>query len=74
MAKTLDFYRYVSTDKARRFMQGVYHKDGYKWATNGRIAVKVKTDYPEKFEGKIVSKELTYIEGQFPNCSKVFPI
>ena len=73
MAKTLDFYKYVSQDKCRAFMCGVYHKDGYKWATNGFIAVKVKTDYPEKFEDKIVSKELTYIDGQFPNVQKVIP-
>lgn len=73
MKKELDFYRYVSYDKARRFMQGVYHKDGYKWATNGTVMVKVKADYPEKFENKIVSKELTYIDGQFPNCSRVIP-
>ena len=73
MAKTLDFYKYVSQDKCRAFMCGVYHKDGYKWATNGFVAVKVKTDYPEKFEDKIVSKELTYIDGQFPNVQKVIP-
>jgi hypothetical protein len=71
--KTLDFYKYVSTDKTRKFMTGVYHKDGYKYATNGCVAIKIKADYPDKFEDKIVSPELTYIDGQFPNIAKVIP-
>lgn len=73
MKKTLDFYRYVSKDKCRYFMTGVYHKDGYKWATNGCVALKVKEDYPEKFEGKIVTEQLTYVDGQFPNVQKIIP-
>lgn len=73
MKKELDFYKYVSSDKARTFMQGVYHKDGYKYATDGKVAIKIKADYPEKFEDKIVSAELTYIDGNFPKVQKVIP-
>ena len=73
MAKTLDFYKFVSSDRCRLFLTGVYYKDGIKWATNGCVALKIKESYPEKFEDKIVSKELTYIEGKFPNVQKVIP-
>lgn len=74
--KELDFYKFVSSPKAftrRPFIEGVYHENGYKIATNGKVLVKVKADYPKKFELQTVSKELTYIDGQFPNYTRVIP-
>lgn len=74
MAKKLDFYKYVvdATDN-RKFITGVHYKDGYAEATNGVVCIKIKTDYSEKWEDKIVSKELAYIDGQFPNIERVIP-
>lgn len=74
--KELDFYKFVSSPKAftrRPFIEGVYHENGYKIATDGKVLVKIKVDYPKKFELQIVSKELTYLDGQFPNYTKVIP-
>ena len=71
--KTLDFYKYVSTDQTRYFMNGVYHEEGFKIATNGNVLVMAKFDYDSKFEKVILSKKLTQIKGQFPNYKKVIP-
>lgn len=71
--KKLDFYKFVSTNKVRVCLTGVYHKDGYKWATNGKALIKAAESYPAKFEGKIISKEQTYIDAQFPDCKRVIP-
>ena len=70
-ASILDF---VSKDKNRRFMQGVFYEDGFAIATDGRVLIKQKTSYPAEYEGKIIDptngKE---IEGQYPNYKRVFP-
>lgn len=72
--KKLNFYKYVyQGGKEREFMRGVYHKDGFKFATDGKVAIKIKSDYPEEFEDKIISKEQTVIDGRFPNVAKVIP-
>lgn len=69
----LDFFNFVSSDGFHRNMEGVYHEKGYKIATDGRILVMAKADYEKRFEGVILSKELTPIEGSFPNYKRVLP-
>lgn len=70
-ASIIDF---VSKDENRYFMTGVYYENGFAVATNGRVLIKLKTNYPSEYEGKIINpsngKE---IDGQFPNYKKVFP-
>lgn len=70
-ASIIDF---VSKDENRYFMTGVYYENGIAVATNGRVLIKLKTNYPSEYEGKIINpsngKE---IDGQFPNYKKVFP-
>lgn len=71
--KALDLYKFVSTDKKRYFMNGVYHEDGFKIATNGSILAMVKSDYEEKLEKVILHKSLIPIEGNYPNYKRVIP-
>lgn len=69
----LDFFNFVSSDGFHRNMEGVYHEKGYKIATDARILVMAKASYESRFEGVILSKELTPIEGSFPNYKRVLP-
>ena len=73
-AKALDFFKFTVGDKdTRYFLNGVYHEEGFKIATNGRILVMVKSDYEEKFEKVILHKSLVPIEGNFPNYKRIIP-
>lgn len=54
----------------REYASYIYHKNGYKYATNSFILVKLKEDYPEEYELKSVNKkEMT--ERQYPNADKL---
>lgn len=72
-AKVFDFFKVVSVDPTRLFMQGVFHENGFKIATNGRVMAMARAEYEPRFEGVILSKQLVPIEGQFPNYKKVIP-
>ena len=60
-------------DTYRPVFTGVYYKDGYLYATNGLIAVKVKQEYRSELEGKIIDKNGLKINGIFPNVNNVIP-
>ena len=51
-ASIIDF---VSKDENRYFMTGVYYENGFAVATNGRVLIKLKTNYPSEYEGKIIA-------------------
>lgn len=65
---------FVSTDKTRYFMTGIFYEKGFAIATDGRMLIKLKKDYPAEWEGKIIDPNtLKEIEGTFPAYEKVFP-
>ena len=65
---------FVSTDKNRLFMNGIFYEKGFAVATDGRMLIKLKKDYPSEWEGKIIAPNTgKEIEGQFPSYEKVFP-
>jgi|GEM_PF-3834771 len=65
---------FVSTDKNRYFMTGIFYEKGFAIATDGRMLIKLKKDYPAAWEGKIIDPNtLKVIEGTFPAYEKVFP-
>ncbi len=65
---------FVSTDKTRYFMTGIFYEKGFAIATDGRMLIKLKKDYPAAWEGKIIDPNtLREIEGTFPAYEKVFP-
>ena len=72
MAK-INYYDFVSVDERRYFMMGIYHKDGLKVMTDGRILLAVKENYDPDLEGVILSKEASKINGEFPSWKKVVP-
>ena len=76
MAK-IDPYKFVETDKkalsVRPYFAGVYYKDGYLYATDAHIALKMRSDYPKSYEGKIIKKDGTEIKGKYPNINSVIP-
>lgn len=68
-----DFYKYVAKDKSRPIMSGILHDKGQKVASDSRILIAKKEDYPEEYEGKILGKDGNFIEAKFPNYESVFP-
>ena len=68
-----DLFKYVSKDKIRPNLMGVYHDGGYKVATDSRLLVAVEEQYDESFEGKILSKTGEFIEWRYPSWRSVLP-
>lgn len=65
---------FVCTDGSRYLMTGIFYEKGFAIATDGRMFIKLKKDYPAEWEGKIVDPNtLKVIEGTFPAYEKVFP-
>ena len=65
---------FTSKDQSRYFMTGIYYEKGFAIATNGKILIKLKKDYPAEWEGKIIDPNtLKVIDGKFPAYEKVFP-
>lgn len=76
MAK-IDPYKWTNGEKPlkslRKGLTGVYHKDGYKQASNGFVYVQLKEDYPKQYEGKVVYKDGTVINADPPKYQNVLP-
>lgn len=69
----VDLYDYVGKDKQRVMLNGIYHKDGKIYATDGRILCRCVCDYDSKYEDKVVGKDGKIIEGRYPNADSVIP-
>lgn len=72
----LNLYKYVSTDKLKPVLQGVFHEDGYQIATDRMLMVKVKSDYSDTLEKKVLDKKgeiinATYLEKPYVNYQHV---
>lgn len=73
-AKKASILDFVSTDSTRYFMNGIFYEKGFAIATDGRVLIKQKMNYPAEYEGKLVNpKDGTFIDGEFPKYEKVFP-
>ena len=57
----IDPWKFVQKDKdlneLKPSLSGIYHKNGYIYATDAHILVKYKSDYPKQYEGKIIGKD-----------------
>jgi len=71
----LNFYKYTCKKKdVRKPMTCVYHDHGYKVATDGRILLAAKMEYPTALEGKMVDCDgIVMSEGRYPNWRYVLP-
>lgn len=67
----LNLYKYVSTDKRKPALQGVFHEDGYQIATNSMIMIKVKSDYPDTVEKKVLGKKGKIINAPYVKYQSV---
>lgn len=67
------FYDFVVKEKYREVMQGVYHDDGFKVASEGHILIAIREEYDKDFEGKILAKDGSFIEGRYPKWRSVIP-
>lgn len=71
--KKVSISDFVSTDETRYFMNGIFYENGFAIATNGKILIKQKKDYPAEWEGKIIHPQTgKEIDGQFPAYKNLF--
>lgn len=70
----LDLYSFASKDKLRlEAMMGIYHKNGYKYSTDAYALIRVKAEYNESLEGKILFKDGTIKELHVPDYNRCIP-
>jgi hypothetical protein len=72
-----NLYDFCAKDNLRPAMVGVYHKDGYKYATDAYILCKLKQDYKPELEDNIVLKDGSILPKdeyiRVPNYNGVIP-
>jgi hypothetical protein len=68
-----DLSKYVSNQIITESLTGIFNENGFRIATNGHILCAIDNDYPDEFEGKIVSPKGQIIEGKFPVWQSVLP-
>lgn len=68
-----NWYNYVDKEVTRPATRGIYHERGYKVATDSYILIAEFCDYANELEGKILSKDGTFIDRRFPNWQAVIP-
>lgn len=74
MKTKINFFNYTLKDAKRPVFGTVYHECGYKIATDKRIMLYIKEDYPEEYEKKMLQKNGTFLsEGRYPNYISVIP-
>ncbi|MBR5198538.1 MAG: hypothetical protein IKW20_01755, partial [Bacteroidales bacterium] len=72
LIKKTEVKDFVGTDNTRPVMTGVYRANGYEYASDSMILVKVKAEYPAEQEGKIISvKTSKEIQGRYPDADGV---
>ena len=69
-----DIYKYVSKDKTRERLQGVYYNNGDIVATDSYLLVVLQNQkYNPAYEGKIIGKSGEIFEGKYPNYKSIMP-
>ena len=74
-AKKPDPFQFVWSDEKdtkHRPLEGVYHSDGMIIASDDRILLAVKSEYPSELEGKITDKQGQVIEHKYANWKSPF--
>ena len=62
-----DLARFVNKNSNYEYAKGIYHKDGYRYVTDGIVLVSVKSEYDATYEDKIISPKGEIIDARFPN-------
>ena len=63
---------FVSDDKNRPVLTGVYHSNGMISASDGLVLISEEKKYPKKDEG-LIKSENGIIDGKYPSVEKVIP-
>lgn len=68
-----NLYDFCAKDPLRPVMEGIYHKDGFKVASNAKILVMLKDEYDNELESKIIDRNGQEVQGRYPNYLAVIP-
>lgn len=68
-----NLYDFCAKDPLRPVMEGIYHKDGFKVASNAKILVMLKDEYDNELESKIIDRNGNEVEGRYPNYLAIIP-
>lgn len=68
-----NLYDFCAKDPLRPVMEGIYHKDGFKVASNAKVLAMLKDEYDAKLESKIIDRNGKEVEGRYPNYLAVMP-
>lgn len=61
-AGKFNIYNYVADDNIRPQMNGVFHDEGFKVASNSHILMALKDEYPKEYEGSVLYKDGSFYE------------
>ena len=69
-----DFVIKGNANYVNKSITNLLYKDGFVYGTDGKVLIKIKSDYAEEMEGKIIDRKGKLSDGvNFPNCEKVIP-
>lgn len=68
-----DIYDFCNKKGIFDYTTGVMHKDGFKLATNGSLAIKVKAAYVPEWENKVINKKGETVSCAYPNFETIRP-
>lgn len=68
-----DLYDIASKDETRPVMQGIYHDNGFKVASDEHVLVAVKSDYDEALEHHVIGRDGRDILGKYPRWNVILP-
>ena len=60
-------------DNYRPVMTAVHYENGFAYATDGHIAIKLKQDYAPELEGKTINKKGEELKDTYPNVDACTP-
>lgn len=60
-------------DRYRPIFNGVHYEDGYMYATDGYLAIKIKQEYAPELERKTIDRQGEELGENFPNVNNVLP-
>jgi hypothetical protein len=69
----LDLSKFVGKDPQRPAMNGIFHENGLKVATDSSMIVAIYSHYKPECEGKIITPKGEIIDGKYPNWKSVIP-
>ena len=68
-----DIYDFCNKKGIYSYSTGVMHKDGFKMATNGSVAIKIKDTYVSEFENKVINKKGETVSCRYPDFETIRP-